>query len=111
MRCIQVILILFINFCSCACFYISLCIVVILSLFMNLCFSCIFSWIISIEFVISFNIHHVFGMSLEQYSFFTDNRIYYFVCSYIRGMKIQMEKEDTSRHMSKVVRTSIGTVT
>jgi len=49
---------------------------VILSLFMNLCFSCILSWIICIEFVISFNIHHVFGVSLERYIFFsTDNRI------------------------------------
>jgi len=54
------------NFCSCAYLYISLCIEVILSLFMNSCFSCILSWIICIEFVMSFkvNIHHVFWVSL-----------------------------------------------
>jgi len=57
------------------------------------------------------NIHHVFEVSLEQYlidlciSLFiyfspADNRIYLFVCSYIREMKIQMEKED--RHMNRL---------
>jgi len=66
MKCIRVIVILFMNFCSCAYLYISLCIEVIPGLFMNLCFSCILSWIMCIEFAISFDIHHVFGASLEQ---------------------------------------------
>jgi len=56
MKCIQVIGILFMNFCSCAYVYVSLCIKVILSLFMSLCFSCILLWIICIEFVMSLDI-------------------------------------------------------
>jgi len=54
------------NFCSCAYLCISLCIKVILSLFMSLFFSCILSWIICIEFVMSLNIHQVFGVSLNN---------------------------------------------
>jgi len=49
MKCIRVIVFLFINFCSCAYVYISLCIEVMLSLFMNLSF---LSWIIYIQVVI-----------------------------------------------------------
>jgi len=48
------------------------------------------------------------GCNWNNNDFFTDNRIYVFVCSYIREMKILMEKED--RHMSRVVRMS-GSVT
>jgi len=66
MACIQVIGILFMNFCLCAYLYISLCIEVILSLCMNLCFSCILSWIICIEFVMTLNIHQVL-VSLEEW--------------------------------------------
>jgi len=70
MTCIQVIGILFMNFCLCAYWYISLCIEVILSLLVSLCFSCILSWIICIEFVMTLNIHQVFGVSLEEYLFY-----------------------------------------
>jgi len=41
--------------------------------------------------------------------FFPDNRIYLLVCSYIREMEVKMHEED--RYMSRVVRTSICTVT
>jgi len=54
------------NFCSCAYLYISLCIKVILSLLMSLCFSCMLSCIICIEFVMSLNIHYVFGVPLDK---------------------------------------------
>jgi len=50
------------NLCLCAYLYISLCIEGILSLFTSLCFSCILSWIICIEFVMTLNIHQVFGV-------------------------------------------------
>ena len=40
--------------------------------------------------------------------FFSDNRIYLFVCSYIREMKVKMDEED--RYMNRVVPTSICTV-
>jgi len=63
---IQVIGILFVNFCLCAYLYISLCIEVIVSLCMRLRFSCILSWIICIEFVMALNIHQVFWVSLEE---------------------------------------------
>jgi len=53
MKCIQVIVILFMDFCSCASLRNLLCIEVILGLFLNVCFSCFsVSWIIHIEFVI-----------------------------------------------------------
>ena len=109
MKYIQVIVILFTNFCSCACLRISLCIEGVLSLFMNLCLSYILSWIICIECVVSFNIHHVFQCHCNNNYFFPDDRIHLFVCSYIRETKTHMEEED--RNMSRVVRTSIGTVT
>ena len=44
------------------------CIEFVLSLFMSLCFFCILSWIIFIGFVMTFNIHQVFGVSLEEQS-------------------------------------------
>jgi len=54
------------DFGLCAYLHISWWIEVILSLFMSLCFSCILSWVICIEFVMSLNIHQVFGVSLEE---------------------------------------------
>jgi len=54
------------DFGLCAYLHISLCIEVIVSLFMSLCFSCILSWIICIEFVMTLNIHQVFGLSLPE---------------------------------------------
>jgi len=48
------------------------------------------------------------GVTGTIMNFSTDNRIYVFVCSCIREMKILIEKED--RHMSRVVRIS-GRVT
>ena len=68
--CLQVIGILFMNFCLCDYIYISLRIEVILSLFISACFSCILSWIIWIEFVITLKIHQVFGVSLEEQSIY-----------------------------------------
>jgi len=53
------------NFCLCAYLYISFCTEVNLKLFMSLC-SCILSWIICIKFVMTLNIHQVFGVSLEE---------------------------------------------
>jgi len=65
MTCIQVISILFMNFCLYAYLYISLCIQVIQSLCMSLCFSYILSWIICIQFAVTLNIPQVFEVSLE----------------------------------------------
>ena len=48
-------------------------------------------------------------MIFFPFLFFSDNRIYLCVCSYIRDIKMQMEEEDN--YMNRGVRTSMGTMT
>jgi len=70
------------NLCLCAYLYISLCIEVILSLFMSLCFSCILLWITWIEFLMTLNIHQVFGVSLEEQLILLNHWILWFYLIY-----------------------------
>ena len=72
MKCIQDIGMLFMNLCSCAYLHIFLRLFQVCSYFFQgyskfVCeFIFLMSWIICIEFVMSLNIHQVFGVPLEQ---------------------------------------------